>query len=87
MYCLTAVVDTNDFTMYFFVLNNYTIAQTGNSASFTNTHAYTSKATDKDILSAENKIRNNSNTKYDLSHVRSLVIKSSFFKNDNIIIF
>ena len=77
--------ETKEYTMYFFILNNYTIAQTGNSASFTNTHAYTTKASDKEILLAENKIRDNSNTKFDLSHVRSFVIKTSFFKNDNIL--
>lgn len=77
--------ETKEFTMYFFILNNYTIAQTGNSASFTNTHSYTTKASEKELLLAENKIRDNSNTKFDLSHIRSLVIKTSFFKGDNIL--
>lgn len=75
--------ETSNFTMYFFVLNNYTIAQTGNSASFTNTHAYVSKGSDKEILLSENKIRNNSNTKFDLSHIRSFIIHDSFFVKNN----
>ena len=77
-------IETDEFTMYFFILNNYTFAQTGNSASFTNTHAYTAKETDKTILGAENKIRNNSNTKFDLRHVRSLVLSEDFFTNNNL---
>ena len=77
--------DSKEFVIYFYVLNNFNIAQTGNSASFTNTHSYIAKASDKDLLSAENKLRNNSNTKFDLSHVRSLIIKDSFFVNDNIV--
>ena len=77
--------DTKEFVIYFYVLNNFNIAQTGNSASFTNTHSYVAKASDKDLLSAENRLRNNSNTKFDLTHIRSLVIKDSFFVNDNIL--
>lgn len=77
--------ESDEFTLYYFVLNNYNIAQTGNSAAFTNTHAYVTKASDKELLLAENKIRNNSNTKIDLSHVRSIVIKDTFFKKNNII--
>ena len=76
---------TNEYTMYFFILNNYTIAQSGNSPSFTNTHSYTALATDKDILSAENKIRNNSNTKFDLTHIRSLILHDNFFEDDNVL--
>lgn len=76
---------TNEYTMYFFILNNYTIAQSGNSPSFTNTHSYTAFATDKDILSAENKIRNNSNTKFDLTHIRSLILHDNFFEDDNVL--
>lgn len=77
--------ETKEYTMYFFILNNYTIAQSGNSPSFTNTHAYTATATDKDILSAENKIRNNSNTKFDLNHIRSFILHDSFFEDDNVL--
>lgn len=77
-------IESDEFTMYFFILNNYTFAQTGNSATFTNTHAYTAKETDKTILGAENKIRNNSNTKFDLRHVRSLVLSESFFSSNNL---
>lgn len=77
--------ETNEYTMYFFILNNYTIAQSGNSPSFTNTHSYTAVATDKDILSAENKIRNNSNTKFDLTHIRSLILHDNFFEDDNVL--
>lgn len=76
---------TNEYTMYFFILNNYTIAQSGNSPSFTNTHAYTASASDKDLLSTENKIRNNSNTKFDLTHIRSLILHDSFFENNNVL--
>lgn len=77
--------NTNEFTMTFLILNNYTIAQSGNSPSFTNTHAYTAMASSSTILEAENKIRNNSNTKFDLSHIRSFIINDSFFVNDNVI--
>lgn len=77
--------ETQEFSIYFYVLNNFYIAQTGNSATFTNTHSYVAKASDKDLLSAENKIRNNSNTKFELTHIRSLVIKDTFFRNDNIL--
>lgn len=75
--------ETKEYTMYFFILNNYTIAQSGNSPSFTNTHSYTAVATDKDILSAENKIRNNANTKFDLKHIRSFILNDNFFEDDN----
>lgn len=77
--------ETNEFTMTFLILNNYTIAQSGNSPSFTNTHAYTATASSSTILEAENKIRNNSNTKFDLSHIRSFIINDNFFVNGNII--
>jgi hypothetical protein len=71
--------------MTFLILNNYTIAQSGNSATFTNTHAFTATSKGKDIISAENTIRNNSNTKFDLAHIRSLILHDSFFTNNNVI--
>lgn len=77
--------DTNEFIMYFLILNNYTIAQSGNSPSFTNTHSYIAKGSEKSLLDAENEIRNNSNTKFDLSHIRSLIINDNFFVNNNIL--
>ena len=76
--------NTNEFIMYFLILNNYTIAQSGNSPTFTNTHSYIAKGNEKSLLDAENKIRNNSNTKFDLSHIRSLIINDNFFINDNV---
>ena len=76
---------TDEFTMTFLILNNYTIAQSGNSPTFTNTHSFTATSKGKDIISAENTIRNNSNTKFDLSHIRSLILHDSFFTNNNVI--
>ena len=72
--------NTNEFIMYFLILNNYTIAQSGNSPTFTNTHSYIAKGNEKSLLDAENKIRNNSNTKFDLSHIRSLIINDNVLK-------
>lgn len=75
--------ETNNFTMYFFVLNNYLFGQIGSNAPEGTTSAFISKASAKDLFLAEQLIRENSNIMFDLTHIRSIIIHENFFIGDN----
>ena len=76
-------LSTKKYTVYLYILNNFNIGQSEFAIGEQDSLGYISKGTSGSIPSAISTIKQQSNIKLQLSHIRSMVLTDRFFNDNN----
>lgn len=86
--CIDYNEENDNFSIYFYVLNNFNLAQAELSSSNVDTLAYITKIDDTDFTSAFEKFKKVSNVFVHYNHLQTLILTTRFFKKtENIDLF
>lgn len=72
-----------EYIVYLYVLNNFNLGQSQYAAGQTETLAYIAKGKGPSLSKALWNIKMNSNTTLQLSHLRTMIVKDTFFQGNN----
>lgn len=80
-------IDSNSYTVYLYILNNFNLSISDYGLSEANKLGYICKETGISIPDALSKINKQSNIRLQYSHIRSVLLKESFFNKNNVLNF
>lgn len=78
-------LSTKEFTLYLYILNNFNLGQSEFAISESKNLGYIAKGKGNSLAKALSAIKNISNIRLELSHIKSMVIKDTFFNNQNLL--
>lgn len=77
-------IKTNEFIVYFYILNNFNLGTSQFAQGEATNLGYVTKGSGKSIPSAIQSIKLSSNIRLETSHIKSMVLKDTFFNYNNI---
>lgn len=78
-------LNNKNYTVYLYILNNFNIGQSEFALGEQDNLGYISKGTASSIPEAISNIKKQSNIKLQLSHIRSMILKDTFFNDYNVV--